>query len=121
VGVTVNVDNGGINHRVFHVRIARQCFEYALEDITADPIAQPLKDPIPVAELNWQVAPWTARAGDPQNSFQEHPAIASGSSRIGLLAKAKRRYLRPLGLRENQADHLHNSLFGSLNHNLTDM
>jgi len=26
--------------------------------------------------------------------------------------------LRPLGIRENQADHIQNSLFGSLNHNL---
>jgi len=120
VRVTVDMDDRGINHRVFHVRITRQCFEYALEDTAVDPIAKALEDGIPVAELGWQVAPGTARAGYPQNSLQKHPAIAPRSSGIGLLAKAERRYLRPLGIRENQADHIQNSLFGSLNHSLVD-
>src|SRR4051794_9384795 len=44
------LDDGGIDHRVLHVRFVQGGIEQPLENITSHPVAIPLEDGVPAAE-----------------------------------------------------------------------
>jgi hypothetical protein len=53
--VTVNLDDRGIHHDVFHIRIIRQRIKYSFENIRFPPIMEPPEGRAPVAERRWKI------------------------------------------------------------------
>src|SRR5512133_2015162 len=49
LSVAVDLDDGGINHGVFHVRLVAAGIEKPLEDIGFDPVAVALEGRVPLA------------------------------------------------------------------------
>jgi hypothetical protein len=72
----VRADNGGIDHHVFVVVIARQQLENALENPALGPPAEALVDDFPIAEALRKITPWDARSISAQNGFDEQPVIS---------------------------------------------
>ena len=105
LSVTVDLDDGGINHGVFHVRFIRQCIEYALENIGFSPVSEPLEGRAQIAEPFRQIPPWAACPRNPQHRLYKQPIVPAATLRVGPLAQAKRFYLRPLGVRQHNAIH----------------
>jgi hypothetical protein len=95
----VNLDDVGVHHGAFHLRIVRESVETRFENIGFRPFAEPLEDGVLVAERRRKVPPRATRARDPQHCFKKHAAISSGSARVRGFAQAKRFDLRPLGVR----------------------
>jgi hypothetical protein len=58
----VGAHNGGIDHHVLVVLIARQLLENAFENSTLRPPAEALMDHLPIAEALWQITPRNARS-----------------------------------------------------------
>ena len=58
--MTVNLDDGGVDHGVFHVRFVRHSIEPPLEDVRRGPVAVTFEDRVPLAKQSRQVAPWAA-------------------------------------------------------------
>jgi hypothetical protein len=81
LSVPVDLDDGGVDHSVFHVGFIRAGFEKPNKDIGFDPIAIPLEDGVPVAEQGRQITPWAAGADDPQNGLDEAPVVGPAASR----------------------------------------
>ena len=101
----VDLDNCRVNHGVFHVGIVRGGIEYPFKNIGLYPMAEPFEHRVPWAEILRQIPPGAARPGNPQNRFDEKPAVSAGPARIGLLAKAMRLDLLPLGIGQDKAIH----------------
>ena len=105
LAVPVNLDDGGIDHSVFHVRFFRQGIENSLENISFSPIAEAPERRAPVAEHRWQIAPWTARSHNPQHRLHKKPVVPAASTRVRRLTQAVRLHLRPLGIGQDKAFH----------------
>ena len=101
--MAVNLDDGGVDHRVFHVRIVRHGVEHPLEHIGLHPVAKAFEDGVPLAEGGRQIAPGATRARNPQDRLQKQSPIAPGAAGIGGLAKTKGLHLRPLGVRQTES------------------
>jgi len=69
--MTMNLDDGGIDHGVFHVRLMRQSIENPLENVRFAPVTETPEHRIPVSELGRQVAPRTARSDNPQHRLHK--------------------------------------------------
>jgi hypothetical protein len=67
----VGADNGGIDHHVFVVVIARQQFENTIENPALGPPAEALVDDFPIAKTLRKITPWDARSISVQNGFDE--------------------------------------------------
>lgn len=102
------MNDGGVDHGVFHIRLIRERIEYPFEDIAFDPIAKALEDRVPVAESCRQIAPRTAGPRDPQHSLQEHASVRTGAPGIARLAQTQGLNLLPLRIR--QAKPIHQNL-----------
>lgn len=61
----MDLDDGGIDHGVFHVWLIRGRVEQAFPHVRLRPVTEARVHAIPVAERARQIAPWTAGAGDP--------------------------------------------------------
>jgi hypothetical protein len=103
--MAVNLDDGGVDHRVFHVRIVRHGVEHPLEHIGLHPVAKAFEHGVPLAEGGRQIAPGATRARNPQDRLQKQSPIAPGAAGIGGLAKTKGLHLRPLGVRQTESGH----------------
>ena len=80
--MAVDLDDGGVDHGVFHIRLVRTGLEKPDEDIGFDPIPESLEHGVPVAERRWKITPWAARAHDPQHRFDKKrlsPPLRPGS------------------------------------------
>ena len=103
--MTVDLDDRGIDHGVFHVRLIRSGVEKTLENTGFAPIAVTHEHTVPLAELLRKVAPRAACSRDPQHSFNEQPIVATATTRIAWFAQTMRFHLRPLGVRQNESIH----------------
>jgi len=103
--VTVDFDDGGVHHGVFHIRFIAAGLEDLYEDIGLAPVAEAPKSRAPVAEMGRQIAPRAARAHNPQNSLDEQAIIKATAPGVRHLAKAMGLNLRPLGVCQNIAIH----------------
>lgn len=74
----VDLDDGCIDHRVFHVRLVAQGVEYPFEYIGLNPTTEAPEGAVPVPELRRQVTPRGIRSYNPQNSFKEKPRVTLG-------------------------------------------
>src|ERR1039458_432451 len=105
LSVTVNLDDRGIDHGIFHVRLIRSGVEKTHENTGFAPIAVTHEHTVPLAELLRKVAPGAAFSRDPQHSFNEQPVVATATTRIPWFAQTIRFHLRPLRVRQNESIH----------------
>ncbi|MGY3075486.1 hypothetical protein ACVWZZ_001857 [Bradyrhizobium sp. LM6.10] len=103
--VAVDLDDGGVDHGVFHVGIVGDGLEQPLPDIRLHPVAKARECAIPVAEHRRQIPPGTAGSGDPQNGLDKQSVVLAAAARISRLAKTMRLHLRPLGVSQNESVH----------------
>jgi hypothetical protein len=79
--------DGGVDHHVFVVVIARQQLENALENPAFRPPAKALVDDFPVAETLGKITPWNAGAISVQNRFDEQPIICRRAAHMAFAAR----------------------------------
>ena len=103
--MAVDFAYGTVDHDVFKVGVRGQLLEYPLERSCLHPVAKPLENRIPAPEFHRQVPPRRPRPGDPQDSLQKQPAVAAGLAGVARLAKAQRRNLVPLPVRQDTPIH----------------
>ena len=103
--MAVDLDDGGIDHGVLHVRLFRAGCEQPREHIGFDPVAEAFENGIPLAEEGRKITPWTAGPHDPKHRFDETAIITSAAPRIARLAEAMRFHLRPLGISQHESFH----------------
>src|SRR3546814_8073428 len=82
LSMTVHLDDCGIDHRIYHVRLLRDGVEQPLENIGLHPIPIALEHRVPFAERARQVAPRAARPHDPQYRLDKASIIAAAAPRI---------------------------------------
>jgi hypothetical protein len=85
----VRADNGGIDHHVFVVVIARQQLENALENSALCPSTEALVDDFPITETLREIAPRDARSIPEENGFDEQPIIRRRASNMAFAAGKK--------------------------------
>ena len=103
--MAVDLDDGGVDQGVFHIRLVRAGLKKPDEDIGFDPIPVSLEHGVPAPERRRKIPPWAARAHDPQHRFQKKPVIAPAAPRVRRLAAAVGLHLRPLGVSQNELIH----------------
>jgi hypothetical protein len=103
--VTVDLDDRGIDHGIFHVWLIRSGIEKMLENAGFAPIAVTHEHTVPLTELLRKVTPRAACSRDPQHSFNEQPVITPATTRITGFAQTMWFHLRPLGVRQNESIH----------------
>jgi hypothetical protein len=103
--VAVDLDDGGVDHGVLHVRFLRGCIEKPFENIGFDPISIPFEDSVPTTELGWKVAPGTAGSRDPQHCLDKATVIRAAATGVRLLPQAMRFNFRPLGIAQHISVH----------------
>jgi hypothetical protein len=59
MAVTVNLDDGGVDHGVFHIQIISHRIENTFENIGFDPVTIARVGSAPVPEYCRQITPWT--------------------------------------------------------------
>jgi hypothetical protein len=96
--VAVDLDDGGVDHGVLHVRLLRGGIEKPFENIGFYPVSIPLEDAVPGAKLDWKVAPRTAGSRDPQHRLDKPPVILAAATGVRLLPQAMWLHFRPLGV-----------------------
>ena len=87
--VLVRAHDGGVDHHVFVVGIARQQLENALENAALRPPAEALVDDLPVAETLGQIAPRNAGTISEDNRFDEQPVVRRRAAHMAFAAGQK--------------------------------
>src|SRR6478672_1183337 len=101
----MDLDDGGVDHGVFHVGVIGDGVEQPLPDIRLHPIAEAREYAVPVTERGRQIPPRAAGSGDPQHGLDKLSVILAAAAGITRLAKTKRLHLRPLGVSQNESVH----------------
>jgi hypothetical protein len=101
----MDLHNGGIDHRIFHIRFVRADLEEPDENISFQPLPIALEGRVPVSEKGRKIAPGATRSRDPQHRFDEAAVVAPTAPRVRRLAQTMRFHLCPLGVRQNKAIH----------------
>ena len=76
LSVAVDLDDGGVDHGVFHVRSVRTGLEKPDENPGFDPVAVTLENSVPVAEERRKITPRASRPHDPKYRFDEAAVVA---------------------------------------------
>src|ERR1700747_66566 len=105
LAVAVDLDDSGVDHGVFHVRLVRAGFKKPDENVGFDPVAVSLEHGVPFAKKGGQIAPRAPRPDHPQPCFNEQPIVLAASTRVRRLAQTMRLHLRPLGVSQNESFH----------------
>ena len=100
--VTMDLDDYGIDHGMFHVRLFRRCIEYPLENIGFHPIPIALEHPVSVAKCVRHISPMASCSHNPQYSLDKQLIVAAAASRITRFAKAMWRHLRLVRICQNK-------------------
>jgi len=85
----VSAHDGGVDHHVFVIMVARQQLENALENSALCPPIEALIDNLPVAETLGQIAPRDASSVSVQDSFDEQPIVGRRASYMAFAAGQK--------------------------------
>ena len=104
--MTVDFDDRGVDHGIFHVRLCRHRIEQPFENIRLHPVAVALEHRVPASERRRQIAPRAAGPNDPQHRLDKAPIVAPTPARIAWLPKAMGFHLRPLGVSQNKSIHV---------------
>ena len=108
--MAVDLNDGCVDYRVFHVWLVSQGIEYPFEYIGLDPAAEPPEGAVPIAELRRKIAPRRIRAHDPKHCFKKQPRIGTSTPRYGQTAEAQWLNCTPLAIRENKSAGVHTNL-----------
>ncbi len=103
--MAVDLDDAGIDHCVFEVRLIRASFEELCKHIGTMQIAELTECRAPVPKMLGQITTRRAYAYDPKNSLNEKPFITAATSEIDWLAQTIRLHLRPMGVSQNKTVH----------------
>jgi hypothetical protein len=106
----VYLDDCGVHHGHFHVRLIAQSTEDTFKNPCTHPISKAPIDGIPIAEPSWQVTPGSAGAGYPENGFQEQARILTSTTRMRFQTQTTRLHLTPLPIRNNKPARIHANL-----------
>src|SRR5450759_1510618 len=87
--VLMSAHDGGIDHHVFIVVIARQQLENTFENPALRPPAEALVDDLPISETLWTITPWNAGSISVQNGFDEQPIIRRRAPDMAFAARQK--------------------------------
>ena len=85
----VSAHDGGVDHHVLVVVIARQKLENTFENSTLRPPAKALVDNFPIAETLRKIAPRNAGSVSVQNGFDEQPIIRRSAPDMAFAARQK--------------------------------
>jgi hypothetical protein len=103
--VAVDLDEGGVDPRVLHIRLLRNGIEKPFETIGSYPVSIPLEDGVPAAKRGRQVAPGAAGSRDPQHCFDKATIIHAAAAGVRRLPQAMRLHFRPLDISQHIAIH----------------
>src|SRR3954453_19026686 len=101
----MDLDDGGVDHGVFHVGIVGHGVEQSLPDTGLRPVAEAREYAVPVAQQGRQITPRAAGSGDPQDRLNKSSVVLAAAAGVAPLAKTKRLHLRPLGVSQNESVH----------------
>src|SRR2546430_9847361 len=101
----MDLDDGGVDHGVFHVGIVGHGVEQSLPDTGLRPVAEAREYAVPVAQQGRQITPRAAGSGDPQDRLNKSSVVLAAAGGVAPLAKTKRLHLRPLGVSQNESVH----------------
>ena len=85
----VSTHNGGVDHHVFVVVIARQQLENAIENPTLRPPAEALVNDFPITETLRKITPRNAGSIPVENGFDEQPIVRRCASNMAFAAGKK--------------------------------
>jgi hypothetical protein len=85
----MSAHDGGVDHHVFVVVIARQQLENAFENAAFRPPAEALVDDFPIAEPLGKIAPRNAGSISVENGFDEQPVIRRRAPNMAFAARQK--------------------------------
>jgi hypothetical protein len=101
----VDLDDGGINHRVLHVRILRGRIKKPFENIGFDPVPIPFEYGIPLAKQRRKITPGTSSPDNPKHRLNKATVVRTATPWVARLTQAVRFHLRPLGVSQYKAIH----------------
>src|SRR6516225_9234575 len=81
--------NGGVDHHVFVVVIARQHLENTLKNATLCPSTKALIDDLPIAKAPREIAPRDPSSKAKENRFDEQAIVRRSSSHVTFAARQK--------------------------------
>jgi len=105
LSVAMDLDDGGVDHGVFHIWRIGAGLEKPFENPRFDPVAVALENRVPVAEQRRKITPRASRPHDPKYRFHEAAVVASAAPGVRRLTQAMRLHLRPLGVRQYESFH----------------
>jgi hypothetical protein len=98
LSVAVDLDDGGVDHGVFHARIIRHGIDQPLENASFGPIAKAREDAASMAERRRKGAPRPAQTDYPTHRLDKQPVVLGAAPGIAPLTKARRLHLCPSGV-----------------------
>src|SRR5258707_5839331 len=101
----MDLDDGGVDHGVFHVWRVRAGLEKLGENVRFNPVAVPLENSVPVTENRRKITPRASRPHDPKHRFDKAAVVTSPTPRGRRLTPANRRPLCPFGVCQSPAIH----------------
>ena len=101
----MDLDDGGVDHGVFHVWRIGAGLEKPGENVRLDPVAVALENSVPLAEERRKITPRASRPHDPKDRFDEAAVVASAAPGVRSLTQTMRLHLRPLGVRQHESFH----------------
>src|SRR6267142_1603212 len=101
----MDLDDGGVDHGVFHVWRVRAGLEKLGENVRFNPVAVPLENSVPVTENRRKITPRASRPHDPKHRFDKAAVVTSATPGVRRLTQAMRLHLRPLGVCQYEAIH----------------
>src|SRR6478609_10891910 len=104
--MAMDLDDGGVDHGVFHIRRVGAGLEKPCKNARLDPVAVALENSVPVAEERRKITPRASRPHDPKDSFHKATVVASAAPGFRRLTQTMRLHLRPLGVRQYESFHL---------------
>src|SRR5271156_5371838 len=102
----MDLDDGGVDHGVFHVWRVGAGLKKPGENVRLDPVAVALEDSVPIAEERRKITPRASRPHDPKDCFDEAAVVASAAPGVRRLTQTMRLHLRPLGVCQYESLHL---------------
>src|ERR1700720_160251 len=101
----MDLDDGGVDHGVFHVWRVGAGLEKPGENARLDPVAVALENSVPIAKERRKITPRTSRPHDSKDTFHKAAVVASASSGVRRLTQTMRLHLRPLGVCQYESFH----------------
>src|SRR5256885_11210139 len=101
----MDLDDGGVDHGVFHVGIVGHGVEQSLPGTGLRPVAEGREYVVPGAQQGREIPPRAAGSGDPQARLNKSSVVLAAAAGVAPLAKTKRLHLRPLGVSQNESVH----------------